>query len=931
MQHAHQKGIIHRDLKPGNILVTESEGKPVPKVIDFGVAKATGRHLEVRTLFTRQGQVVGTPEYMSPEQAGSLGDDVDTRSDVYSLGVLLYELLTGSLPLQRHEILNAGIEKMAEHVREEIPPKPSTRIHAVTRTERAETPVPGRDLRSWIRQVRGDLDWITMKALEKERDRRYGSPAEMAADLLRHLENHPVQAGPPGRLYRLRKFVRRNRTGVAMAVLFFLVLVGFSSWQAVQSGIIARERDRAVANERLALARGKVDRDPTTALAYALASLEVVDSPAARDVVRRVVANGPVRNELSRQGQKGNPIGVDVSPDGRFCAVTWSQSEHPTVGIYDLRDYTQRILQAPGRGIVYDVVFTADGGYLVANGYDDGIHIWRAGDGRYMGELTLAKECDTSAVFRLEDAGKVAVSTNMVQGPTEWFAADIPAGTVRRLGASCGKDVDWEDHLPAIDPAGRWVLDYDDHSVFLQSVEDLDTSRAVLVGRHEKRIYSVAMDPSCETAASVDVEGRIKVWDLGASPPLLVREYKESAGNYMLGFDPYGERLASSWGSPTVHLYDLGEVPRRSPLPLLDRTHWSHEAAFLPDGSVITTRNGVAVGPVAHWRQRPAAPWSLDLPEEWGTLPHARLSHDGRLLYLWTGPGDVIGIPLAPGAEKGNGVLGRTRGWQWGTHFRFLMDSAGNRCVTFGDGTELLDLETGESRDPPGIGNRLLPACLSADGRLLGLYEITGMQNLFIYDLDRLAMKAEIGLGGAEFTDFAFAGAACVVGLGRDHVARFNLTGRSATVDTLWRGDATGGGRILSCGAFVLTRDSEMNLLWIDLRSGRETALGRTPPAALESAAYLQDPGLVAVSGYWGTIEVYDPGNGRRWSLPVPGEGKQWTYGLQFDPRGRWLLSFHPGRYVFWPLPLDPLFGEMEYEDLLQEIRSLTNVRMGQW
>jgi len=245
VQHAHQKGIIHRDIKPTNVLVTLYDGEPVPKVIDFGIAKAMGRPLTDRTLFTAFGKFVGTPQYMSPEQAALSGVDVDTRSDIYCLGVLLYELLTGTTPFEADTLRSAAYDEICRIIREVEPPKPSTRIS--TMGDRATEVAKHRDTEPAAlgKLIRGDLDWIVMKALEKDRTRRYETPTGLAQDIQRHLSEEPVIAGPPSAAYRLRKFVRRNRLAVTAGALVVASLVLGLSLATV--GFVRASRERAEA------------------------------------------------------------------------------------------------------------------------------------------------------------------------------------------------------------------------------------------------------------------------------------------------------------------------------------------------------------------------------------------------------------------------------------------------------------------------------------------------------------------------------------------------------------------------------------------------------------------------------------------------------------------------------------------------------------
>jgi len=225
IQHAHQKGVIHRDIKPSNVMVTLHDGVPVPKVIDFGVAKATAQRLTEKTLFTAYGQMVGTPAYMSPEQAEMSGLDIDTRSDIYSLGVLLYELLTGTTPIDGKRLRTAGYAEMQRLIREAEAPRPSTRLSSLGGEATVMAGNRGTDPRRLAQLLAGDLDWIAMKALEKDRNRRYSSPGSFADDVGRYLRGEAVEARPPTPIYRLQKFVRRNQVLVYGASAF-LILVG---------------------------------------------------------------------------------------------------------------------------------------------------------------------------------------------------------------------------------------------------------------------------------------------------------------------------------------------------------------------------------------------------------------------------------------------------------------------------------------------------------------------------------------------------------------------------------------------------------------------------------------------------------------------------------------------------------------------------------
>jgi len=398
IQHAHQKGIIHRDIKPSNILVTLHDGVPVPKVIDFGIAKATQAELTDKTVYTQFQHFIGTPAYMSPEQAEMSGLDIDTRSDIYSLGVLLYELLVGKTPFDPKELLAAGLDEMRRTIREREPPRPSTRLRSMAGKELTSTAERrGAEAPKLISLLRGDLDWIVMKCLEKDRTRRYEAAVGLAMDVQRYLDNEPVLARPPNVAYRVRKFVRRNKAavGAAAAVAAVLVLgICASTWQAIrattakeQSEANAYAADMYVAQQ--ALLADDLGRAKTLLDRYRPGSgLERL-----RGFEWRYLAAQARTEYVAIDASSDDPVyWLALSPDGKAFAVSRFNT-----GI-ELRDaISLRLIATLETNVgLGGVAFSPTGGLLAASSPGGRIRLWGLAPTRVLGELV-----DTNLANRL--------------------------------------------------------------------------------------------------------------------------------------------------------------------------------------------------------------------------------------------------------------------------------------------------------------------------------------------------------------------------------------------------------------------------------------------------------------------------------------------------------------------------------------------------
>jgi len=595
VQHAHQKGIIHRDLKPSNVLVALYDDRPVPKVIDFGVAKATNQRLTERTMFTQFGQIVGTLEYMSPEQANLNQLDIDTRSDIYSLGVLLYELLTGVTPVDRRRLQSAAFDEMMRIIREEEPPKPSTRLSAsdslpAIAANRHTEPKKLSTL------VRGELDWIVMKALDKDRSRRYETANGLASDIQRYLDDEPVVACPPSAGYRFRKFARRNKA-------LILGLAG-TSWQAVRATRAERAaqanfeqeqeaRREAVAAEQetkrqlfnTSCAQAKASRwsgrpgQRRSALDAIARAVKLIEPLGLGDETRRMLRDEAIgamtlvdiHPVKTQRALSSTNAWVTVSEDCRLAAVSAGPGQpirlysvdEPAVdraripveqdeyGYYvHLGPGARYLLRGTANSSTWHLTDPATGkdAFAMANiqqGYAADFHPGgqqlAAGDThgvvRFF-ELPSGKELRSFACGRAlsvvkysPDGRRVAVSG--MAGPLEIRDAD--SGAVRFAGPPLGARVlEWR-------PDGAWVAVGTAWEVHLLEIRESGGGHVVCCG-HQSATINVGYHPGGQLLASAAWDGTTRIWDAGSGHQLLRVE------GCFIRFSADGRRMAGRQG-----------------------------------------------------------------------------------------------------------------------------------------------------------------------------------------------------------------------------------------------------------------------------------------------------------------------------------------------------------------------------------------------